>query len=187
MPRLFIAVDVSDETKEQLFRFRVDIPAARWVPREQLHLTMAFLGDVEREQINTLVGTLSEIRNPAFDLSIGEPGCFPNRKRPRTLWIGIKPEPHLMVLAEQLRKAILSCGIVQEARPFFPHITLARIKQPSGNDGDAFLNQGGRREAALLAVREFILFESRLGSRGVQHIPLRKFQLTAQGKNDLCQ
>jgi RNA 2',3'-cyclic 3'-phosphodiesterase len=178
MPRLFIAIDLPDKTKEQLCRLRADIPGARWVPTDQLHLTLAFLGDVEMEKMNRLMGKLIDIHIPAFDLRIGDFGCFPNRKRPRVAWIGIRPEPLLMSLAEQVRKVLLLSEIPLEERPFSPHITLARIKQPVGGDCNAFLARTLKQEPALISVREFILFESRLSSRGALHIPLRSFQFS---------
>jgi len=178
MPRLFLAIDLPDEIKEQLCQLRTGIPGARWVPTDQLHLTLAFLGDVEMEKMNHLMGKLTAIHIPVFDLRIGDVGCFPNRKRPRVVWIGIRPEPLLMSLAEQVRNATLLCGIPLEERPFSPHITLARIKQPVGNYCDAFLDRTLKLEPTLISVREFILFESRLSSRGALHIPLRCFQLS---------
>jgi 2'-5' RNA ligase len=178
MPRLFLAIDLPEETKEQLRQLRVDIPGARWVPSNQLHLTLAFLGDVEMESMKRLMGKLAAVRSPAFSLRLGEFGCFPNRKRPRVAWIGIRPEPLLMSLADQVRETVLSCEISLEERPFSPHITLARIKQAVGNDCDAFLAQTRGQEPALIPVREFILFESRLSSSGALHIPLRAFELS---------
>lgn len=177
MPRLFLAIDLPDETKKQLCWLRTDIPGARWVPANQLHLTLAFLGDVEIETMNRLMGKLTDIHIPAFDLRIGDVGCFPNRKRPRVVWIGIRPEQLLMSLAKRVRKASLLCGISLEERPFSPHITLARIKQPVGNGCDAFLARKPEQEPAVIPVREFILFESRLSSNGALHMPLSSFQL----------
>lgn len=177
MPRLFIAIELPDGIKEQLRRLRGDLPVARWAPPEQLHLTLLFLGEVESEKLDLVMTSLSGIHSPGFVLSLAEPGCFPNRKRPRVLWVGIKPEALLMKLAEQLRVSALACGIELEDRRFAPHITLGRIKQPDGNDADAFLNRAGRMEQTVIDVREFILFESRLGSRGAQHLPLKRFQL----------
>ncbi len=177
MPRLFLAVELPDETKEQLCKLRTDIPGARWVPANQLHLTLAFLGDVDVESMKRLVEKLADLRCPAFSLCLAEFGCFPNRKRPRVAWIGIRPEPLLMSLADRVREVVLSCEIPQEDRPFSPHITLARIKQAAGHDCDAFIAQTLGQEPALIPVQEFILFESRLSSSGALHIPLKSFKL----------
>jgi len=178
MPRLFLAIELPDETKEQLRRLRIDIPGARWVPANQLHLTLAFLGDVDVESMKRLVEKLAGLHCPAFSLCLGEFGCFPNRKRPKVAWIGVRPEPLLMSLADRVREVVLSCEIPQEERPFSPHITLARIKQAVGHDCDAFIAQTLEREPALIPVQEFILFESRLSSSGALHIPLKSFELS---------
>jgi len=84
-----------------------------------------------------------------------------------------------MSLADKVREAVLSCDIPQEDRPFSPHITLARIKQPMGNDCDTFLARKPEQEPALISVQEFILFESRLNPSGALHIPLKSFKLSS--------
>lgn len=180
MPRLFVAIDLPGGTRERLSRLRTDIPGARWVPMDQLHLTLVFLGEVETERMNRLLEKLAGTGSPAFDLSIAGFGCFPNRRRPRVLWIGVAPEPLLMSLAERVRQTVLSTGISLEERPFSPHITLARIREATGGECDAFLNRVRRQEPETVPVREFILYESRLNPKGACHIPAARFGLSGR-------
>jgi len=175
--RLFIAIELPNEIKQRLARMRIDIPGCRWVPSEQIHLTLAFLGEVDDAKLDLLTRVLATINAPGFSLCFNNTGCFPDRRRPRVLWIGLKPEPLLDTLASQVRKAVLACGIPQEDRPFSPHITLARLKVPAPREAEAFLNRPLEQGMPVVDVREFTLFQSILTSQGAVHNPLKVFDL----------
>ena len=177
--RLFLAIELPDDLKKMLGRLRADIPGARWVPAEQIHLTLAFLGEVEQETAERLAVELARIHEPAFELTFSGVGCFPNRTRPRVLWIGLEPEPRLEYLAAKVHETVLSCGIPQEERPFSPHITLARLKFPASRETGIFLDQHRKAGLPLLSVREFILSQSQLTTQGAVHTPLKNFRLAA--------
>jgi 2'-5' RNA ligase len=154
-----------------------DIPGARWVPLEQIHLTLAFLGEVDDDTLKLLTMALSEIQAPGFGLRFDGTGCFPDRRRPRVLWVGLEPEPLLSNLASLVRRAVLACGIPQEERPFSAHITLARLRFPASREAASFLDRPGSIEIPPVSVREFILFQSRLTPKGALHTPLKRFPL----------
>jgi 2'-5' RNA ligase len=175
--RLFVAIEIPDDLKNELARLRVDIPGARWVATEQIHLTLAFLGEIAGADVGPLSEELSRIHSPAFKLRFAETGCFTDRRRPRVLWIGLEPEPHLIRLTSLVRGAILACGIPQEERHFSPHITLARLKAPPSREFDSFINPHNSLKLPPFSVREFILFQSLLNQRGAEHLPLRNFHL----------
>ena len=179
--RLFIAIELPEDLKMALGRLRMDIPGAHWVSMEQIHLTLAFLGEVEETTIEKLTGKLARIHAPGFKLCLSGTGCFPNRRRPHVLWVGLAPEPRLNDLVASVRSAVLACGILQEERPFSPHITLARIKLSPSRDFDAFLDQHQKQKLPQFSVREFTLFQSRLTPQGAVHIPVRNFPLAAAG------
>lgn len=176
--RLFIAVKLPEKTRSALVRLRCDIPGARWVPAEQIHLTLAFLGDVDDEGVARLTDRLSRINASPFTLRFGGSGCFPDRRRPRVLWVGLEHESRLLDLAAKVHVAVKDCGIVLEERPFSPHITLARIKVPKPMEADIFLDRHIQNKLPSLVVREFILFQSRLTREGAIHTPVRSFPLT---------
>lgn len=175
--RLFIAIELPEEVKRILWRLRIDIPGARWVAQEQLHLTLSFLGELEETAIQRLTGALSGIHAPGFELRFAGTGCFPNPRQPRVLWVGLEPEPLLNSLAALVRKAVLSCDIPQEERPFSAHITLARLKLPASREVAAFLDQPQKQKLPKVRVGEFILFQSRLTPQGAIHTALMRFQL----------
>lgn len=175
--RFFIAIDLPDELKLALGKLRVALPGARWVTAEQIHLTLAFLGEVEEERVGQLSAELAGIQQPPFTLALTNPGCFPHRQRPRVLWVGLAPEARLTQLAAQVQAAILACGLPGEERPFSAHLTLARLKFPAPREVGAFLDQTLPEPFPALPVREFILFESRLNPHGAEHLPLARFPL----------
>ena len=173
--RLFIAIELPGDVKKTLARLRADIPGARWVPVEQLHLTLSFLGEVDNATTKLLVDKLAQIKASEFNIRFAEAGCFPNQRQPRVLWVGLKPEPLLNNLASMVRNVALSCNIPQEERPFSPHITLARIRQQVKQPITAFFDLYQKQELPSIPVREFILFQSQLTPQGALHTPLKSF------------
>lgn len=179
--RLFIAIELPDELKVELARLRAALSSARWVPAEQLHLTLAFLGEVDQATTAELTTQLADIQTDAFRLTLAGIGCFPDQRRPRVLWIGVKAEPKLLRLAETIQQTLLAAGIALEERPFSPHITLARLKLPAARELGAFIDQHGKKTFQPFSVREFTLFQSRLSKDGAVHIPVRSFPLITAG------
>ena len=179
--RLFIAIEFPDNVKKALIRLRKDIPGARWVTVEQIHLTLAFLGEVDETTSERLISELSHIKSPTFTLCFTGTGCFPDRRRPRVLWVGLEPELRLNLLAAKIRTAVLTCDIPQEERPFSPHITLARLKLPAVKESEVFLDQQTGIKFPHLSVHEFTLFQSRLTPQSAVHIPIKSFPLEAAG------
>lgn len=179
--RLFIAIELPDELKVELARLRAALCGARWVPAGQIHLTLAFLGEVDQATTTELTTQLADIHTDAFRLSLAGIGCFPDLRRPRVLWIGVKAEPKLLRLAKIIQQTLLAAGISLEERPFSPHITLARLKLPAARELGAFLDRHGRKTFQPFLVREFTLFQSRLSRDGAEHIPVRSFPLINGG------
>src|SRR6185369_4730330 len=164
--RLFIAIELPVHYKKALGELRTAIPGARWVATEQIHLTLAFLGEVDEDTAGILTAGLAQIQANAFELSLTGTGCFPNRQRPRVVWIGVKPESGLTSLATMVRETVLACGIPLEERPFSPHLTLARLKIPASREVGAFLDQHTSVDLPPFSVKEFTLFQSRLSQQG---------------------
>lgn len=175
--RLFIAIELPENVKRLLSKLRIEMPGARWLPLEQLHLTLSFLGEVDEETAKKLIRELSAIQAPGFDLKLFSLGCFPNRRQTRVLWAGLEPEPLLLNLASLVQKAAFSCNIPQEERPFSAHITLARLKSPVAREVAVFLDQPLREKISPFSVKDFILFQSHLTSSGAVHSPLKTFRL----------
>lgn len=175
--RLFIAIDLPVGHKRKLGKLCSEIPGARLVPAEQIHLTLAFLGDVDADAAGLLTGELAKIEIGAFKLSFDGVGCFPNRHHPRVLWVGLRQNPHLTRLAASIFAVVRGCGIPLEERPFYPHITLARLNLTCSHEVSLFLNHHSKIAVAPFTVREFTLLQSQLSQYGAEHLPLRNFPL----------
>lgn len=178
--RLFVAVRPDEPARTAAAALQAEIRAvatldARWTEPVGLHATLAFLGDVDRATLPDLRDALADAVAPfePFRVGIGEPGAFPNARRPRVLWIGLDaPAERLTVLAEAVRAALRPFPVEHDERPFRPHMTIARVRVPRFDRALAErLGRGGAAPAAAWEVRSVTLFESVLGPSGARHRP----------------
>lgn len=134
--RLFVAVDLPSELKRQLeatvASLSSRLPRARWVRPELLHLTLAFLGDVDSGSVGTIEHGLREKLGEecAFPVHLDRVGTFPPDGRVRIVWIGLQPEADLARLAAGAREGLQAVGAKFDAKPFRAHVTLARCDPP---------------------------------------------------------
>ena len=134
--RAFIAVEIPLVLREAVCQatgpLQKSIGAAvRWVPMENMHLTLKFLGDVSLSNVQMLSEMLRAEADlfQCFELRLGGLGSFPNVKRPRVLYIGIQASPALEVLQRGIESAARRLGYESEERGFSPHLTIGRVKQ----------------------------------------------------------
>lgn len=120
MPRLFIAVEIPVGIKEALKALSRELSQARWVPSDQLHLTLRFIGDVCPDTMAAIKERLGRLSFPPFSLTLRGTGHFPPRGTPRVLWVGIEASPALMQLQQEVELALIDCGIAPEERGFSP-------------------------------------------------------------------
>ena len=135
--RAFIAIDLSAEIIQRLeevagqLKQRLDGMQIRWVPVENIHLTLKFLGDVSMTNLEVLKKILlSESSNhPTFEMSVGELGAFPSLRRPRVIWVGVTAPSELNALQHGIETETARLGYQHENRDFSPHLTLGRISR----------------------------------------------------------
>jgi 2'-5' RNA ligase len=175
--RLFIAIELSDEVKEILSGLRSEIPGVRWVPSEQMHLTLLFLGEIAQDQLETLCNALAAISINPFTLTFDRTGCFPRPASPRVLWAGVERQEVLERLVRLVSEASSACGIQTEERSFSPHITMGRIKEPTSCNVANFINRPVNDRKLSVQVRSFILYKSSLTQQGAIHEVVREFPL----------
>lgn len=159
----------------------------RWVPMEQVHLTLAFLGEVPTERLDALAERLREAAGSVapFTVSYHGVGAFPDRGRPRVVWLGVEQgaEP-LGQLASAAREASRATGLEIDPKPFRPHLTLGRVRERTGASArgevaralDAAPQDVGSGPAVL---REIVLVTSRPGPGGHRHERVARLPLTA--------
>ena len=170
MPRLFIAIDIPEVIKKDLAGFVKELPVARWVPSDQIHLTLRFIGEVGPRTFDAIKAALSGLSFRGFPLTLRGAGHFPPGKRPpRVLWVGVEPSETLMQLQRDLELALIDAGIPPDERPFSPHITLARLKDAAPARVGSFEMRHSELAYPPYQVREVILYSSVLKSQGAIH------------------
>jgi len=137
--RTFVAIEIPKSIRQQITEFQAELKKesaqVSWVNADNIHLTLKFLGDVEADQMNRVrvaVQSGCQAVHP-FSVKIEGAGCFPNRKNPRVLWIGIDGEMEaLLLLQERVENELTKLGFPKEERKFSAHLTIGRVKGPSG-------------------------------------------------------
>jgi RNA 2',3'-cyclic 3'-phosphodiesterase len=132
--RAFIAIDLPLYIQNKLADILLQLQqsearAVRWVPSNNIHLTIKFLGDVSPTNLELLTRLLrSEVsRFRSFEICVGELGAFPSIRRPRVIWIGVEAPPTLTALQRAIETETVRLGYAIEERPFSPHLTLGRV------------------------------------------------------------
>jgi 2'-5' RNA ligase len=186
--RSFIAVELPKPIQQQLEGIikQLKCPhtnALRWVPANNIHLTIKFLGDVSPNNMAMLMDMLkSEVsRQPAFSITVGGLGAYPTPKRPRVVWIGIDAPQKLAELVHLVESETNKLGYANEDRPFSPHLTLGRVSQNATPEQVhqiaevlAGFNVG---ELGKAEVNEVVLFKSELRPSGAEYSPLLRVPL----------
>lgn len=168
--RLFVALDLPPSCKGALLALDPHLPGLRWLPGDQLHLTLSFLGNVDAAGEERLREALGGARVPAFYLRLCGTGMFSARGRPSVLWVGVgKGHPHLFVLHRRILDAVLHAGLDPELKPFHPHVTVARAKGISREALKPFLREHAEVEFGLFEVNGFSLYSSVLSEEGSAH------------------
>ena len=182
MPRLFVAIDLPDETKDRILSLREDdLPPGRWPRRDALHLTLHFIGEVPESVAQAYQRALSQVDAPAFDLRIQGVGQFPAADRPRVIWAGVQNTPPLRALHEAVGAALESEGFRRERRRFHPHITLMRFKKPiRRGPASRWIQAHIDFYSEPVRVQQFVLYESELNPSGPVYTKRKTFVLTAE-------
>lgn len=168
--RLFVAIDLPEPTRQLLARLDPHIHGVRWIDPAQMHLTLAFFGDVADEIALALREKLSAIEFGAFFLSITGVGTFSAKGAPKIIWIGVgKAHPHLFQIYKRVHEAALAAGLQLELRPWHPHITIARCRDVASQALRKFLQSNEDLDAGVIRVDAFHLYSSKLTPGGPIH------------------
>lgn len=180
--RAFIALDVNAEIARAIDRLTSELrtphDAINWVRGEKLHLTLRFLGDaVDSQRLPRLVDGLEQVAaaTEPFVIGLHGTGAFPGLDRPRVLWIGLA-SVELVALAGRVEAAVVAGGFEAERRPFSPHLTIARVRDPRrfGVLRSAFEHYANH-DFGTVEARAMTLYRSQLSPQGSTYQALAAF------------
>jgi len=173
--RLFVAIDLPESTRQFLAGLDPEIRGVRWIDAEQMHLTLAFFGDVPDDINLALREKLGAIQFGAFFLPITAVGTFPSKGAPNVIWVGVgQAHPHLFQIHKRVQEAALAAGLEPELRPWHPHITIARCRNVAPQSLRTFLKANDDLDAGMIHVDAFHLYSSSLTPAG----PIHRRELT---------
>jgi RNA 2',3'-cyclic 3'-phosphodiesterase len=187
--RVFVAIELGDEVAQALaqaqaaLRQTLHFSTFRWTAPDGIHLTLKFLGDVLPSRLPQIEQALAQVtpNHPMFDLTVTGLGVFPNATRPAVLWVGLEGQVmQLQRLRDDVERVIAPLGYPTEKRAFHPHLTLARIKEPSQAEVQRLQEVIRRDPVGLvgeIGVAELSLMRSNLAAGGARYTRLAQFEL----------
>lgn len=178
MHRLFVAISPPSDIADALGDLQTGVRGARWLPDENFHLTLAFIGEVDRHGLTEAVSALAGVAAPAFDLKLSGCGYFGDRK-PRALWAGAAPTAALSHLQAKVDVALRRAGLIEDKRKFTPHVTLAYLNGVAKDEVEFYCVNHGLFAAGPFPVDEFHLFESHLGSEAAHYEVVASYSLSS--------
>jgi RNA 2',3'-cyclic 3'-phosphodiesterase len=189
--RLFLAVDLAINVVEQLVLLQDELAEAiatldtpfdvRWVEAPNIHLTLKFLGATDEALIPMIASTVDRLAAPLFPFEVEcrGVGCFPDPRRPRILYAGLdaKGGEVLGLLEQALQRDLGELGVEADDREFKPHITLGRVKSQTAPTMETVLPNYQTMRFGKSYIKDIILFESLLSSRGPRYEVVHRFAL----------
>lgn len=176
MHRLFVGLRPPAPIRARLLAAMAGISGARWQSDDQLHLTVRFIGEVDRPAAEDIALALGQVHAPAPEIAVHGIGQFESRGRANAVWAGVAPHDALAALHRKIDQAIVRTGLEPERRAFLPHITLARLNAASG-PADAFLAAHAGLTSPRFTLDHVILFESTLGGEGASYETIERYRL----------
>ena len=178
--RCFIAISLPEELKAKISGIKEKLKSAgadvSWTRPEGMHLTLKFFGEIEDKRIPKIEKALDAVVDgiPTFTLSVSGMGTFPDMRRPRVIWIGLKEDGgNLLRLQKGVEEDLKKTGFPSEDRRFTPHITLGRIRSNKNTDKLLRLIEEEKvEELGSFDVSEVHLIKSELKPAGAEYTEL---------------
>ena len=184
MKRTFFAIDIpSDNIIAGVLpdiKNKLQGEKIKWIPSDQLHLTLKFLGDTPENTIPGIISALSGLlgKIPVMTLQLYSVGLFKNLNNPRIIWIGIQPCPPLHRAVKILNERILPFGFAADETDFVPHLTIGRVKEIKQKEKLGKLIEKYQQESfGTVSITEILFYESILKPEGPVYLPLKRFPL----------
>jgi len=177
MHRVFVALSLPEVVADALTQLQFGVDGARWRPVENFHLTLQFVGDVDRHGLDDVADALAGVSASSFSITLS--GCdFFGGNRPRALWAGVKPSTELDFLQSKVEFALRRYGLTLENRKFVPHVTLAYLKTTTQDEAVRFCNSHSLFSCGPFPVSELHLYASHLGGEAAHYEILESYSLS---------
>jgi 2'-5' RNA ligase len=185
--RLFVAIDLEDAARKAIAAAQERLTKAldidrnlKWITPSRIHLTLAFLGEIQDDAVAGLVEPLSaDLRTPPFDAEFDGLGVFPPRGAPRVLWLGVgEGAREIVEVQREIAHRLANLGVELERRPFHPHLTLGRWRRSRAADARRAVAADRQTTRARTRIDHVTLYRSRLATGGPTYTPLARATLT---------
>jgi RNA 2',3'-cyclic 3'-phosphodiesterase len=183
--RTFVCIDITESIKERIAALQTELrrldAQVSWVRPANIHLTLKFLGDVAKARIPQVIQAVQHATGSCslFQVRVQGTGCFPSPRRPSVLWVGLKEIPEALArLHRTLEDELAKAGFAREAKPFNPHLTIGRIRNPRNASqlAESLIKRGFEGES--FSAHEVIVMKSQLDPRGATYTPQAVLAIT---------
>ena len=182
--RCFVAIDVSEEVRRAIAGATEKVKGlskgVRWVPPDNVHLTLKFLGETGDDKVLQIQESLSLLcsRHPPFTITVRGSGGFPDMRRPNVLWVGIDESGPLGLLNRDIEKSMAELGFEKEVKRFSPHLTVGRVKSRDGLEAGTMEWITFKDTVfGTITVGETLLMKSTLKRGGAEYSKIAGFKL----------
>ena len=183
--RSFIAIEIGDEIRKRLKALQQDLKKAGakvgWVAPENIHLTLVFLGDVFRSQVEPLANSLDAVAATfiSFRYEVAGSGFFGSPRSPRVIWVGVNESASAVTdFQARVMIAVRNLGLKTEDRPFHPHLTIGRVRTRDRVDElTSRLASAKSTRYGSVEVHRLLIMQSHLERQGVRYSVLRESAL----------
>lgn len=178
MARLFVGIALPPSICDRLMNLQSGLPGARWRPRDNLHVSLAFIGDVDTHNARDIEHGLDQLDAPAFDIRFMGLGHF-GKSRPHTLWAAIDEAGELSYLAGKVVNVLKRLGVKIDNRKYTPHATIAYLRNARRDQVNDFVARHGDFATDPFYVDRFVLYQSHMGKGASHYVKHAEFALAA--------
>lgn len=180
--RLFVALELPPALRTRLSWLANGLPGARWVPPENYHVTLRFIGEVPAWRAEELDHALAAVRAPGFELVLSGVGAFEKGGKVTSLWTRVERNPALDHLQAKIETALHRAGLDTERRRFVPHVTLAKVDGVASEKIANWVQNHNLFRSETVTIEHFTLFRSRLGKEQAVYDAEVEYKLHALAK-----
>lgn len=163
--RIFIAISIPDFIIEEIEKCQRGIPKAKWIKKENLHITLQFIGEISIEDLKNIRQILKMIKQEKFNIRIKNPKVF-YRKFQKILWLSVEPEEPILILRNKILKELSKNQIDLKKEEYTPHLTIARLENPIPKVLNDYLMTYENFSTEEFTIDSYTLFSSILTPSG---------------------